>query len=208
MRWLVVLFIILALILVPFLLFEAQFDALAVEMARRQASHWSVGLGLVALLASDVALPIPSSLVSASAGVLFGFVRGTLVVWVGMSLSSLVGYGIGARSSNLARRFVGEAGLARASRLAARFGDLAIIVCRPIPVLAEASIVTAGLINVPFARVMFLSTAANLGVAAGYAAIGAYAMSIDSFLVAFFGALAMAGLAMLVGRLWLRPSDV
>jgi hypothetical protein len=54
---------------------------------------------------------------------------------------------------------------------------------------------------------MFLAAAANLGIAAGYAAIGAYAMSVDSFLVAFLGSLAFAGVAMLVGRLWLRTSD-
>ena len=50
---------------------------------------------------------------------------------------------------------------------------------------------------------MLLSTAANLGVAAGYAAIGAYSMTMDSFLLAFLGSLVVPGVAMLAGRIWL-----
>jgi len=206
MRWSLVLFTILALIVVPFLLFERQFNALADVVARRDASSMSVAAGIAALLASDVVLPIPSSIVSAAAGMLLGFGRGTVVVWIGMSLSCLCGYAIGARSSNLARRFVGEESLARATGLASRFGDLAIVICRPIPVLAEASVITAGLLRASFSRVMFLSLAANLGVAAGYAAIGAFSMTMDSFLLAFLGSLVVPGLAMLAGKIWLGKS--
>ena len=43
----------------------------------------------------------------------------------------------------------------------------------------------------------------NLGVAIGYAAIGAFSMRLDSFLLAFAGSLALPGLAMLAARLWL-----
>ena len=43
----------------------------------------------------------------------------------------------------------------------------------------------------------------NAGIALGYAAIGAYSMRVDSFLLAFLGAMVVPGLAMLAGRLWL-----
>jgi uncharacterized membrane protein YdjX (TVP38/TMEM64 family) len=203
MRWLVIGLVLLAFILVPFVLFESQFNQLSEYIARGGAPRWGVVLGIVALLASDVVLPIPSSIVSATAGALLGFGSGTFVVWLGMSASCVIGYVIGARSSTLARRFVGEASLARASSLANRFGDFTIVICRPIPVLAEASVIAAGLFQTSFARVMLLSVAANLGVAAGYAAIGAYSMTTDSFLVAFLGALVVPGIAMLVGKMWL-----
>ena len=39
--------------------------------------------------------------------------------------------------------------------------------------------------------------------ALGYAAIGAYSMRVDSFLLAFLGAMIVPGLAMLAGRVWL-----
>jgi uncharacterized membrane protein YdjX (TVP38/TMEM64 family) len=203
MRWFVIVLTVVLLIVVPFLLFEGYFTELADRVARGEGSRWTVALGLGALLGTDVLLPIPSSIVSAAAGVLLGFWKGAATVWAGMSVSCLVGYLIGARSSHAARRFVGDVGLARAAALADRFGYLAIVLCRPVPVLAEATVILAGVVKAPMSRVLAVSLAANLGVAAGYAAIGAYSMRVDSFLLAFLGSLAVPGLALLAGKVWL-----
>ncbi len=203
MRWFVIILTVVLLILVPFVLFEEYFNGLAERIARGEGSRWSVALGIATLLGADVLLPVPSSLVSAAGGVLLGFWKGTATVWVGMSVSCLIGYLIGARSSRAARRFVGDAGLARASALASRFGDFAIVVCRPVPVLAEATVILAGIVRAPISRVLTLSMAANLGVAAGYAAIGAFSMRMDSFLLAFVGSLVVPGVALLAGKVWL-----
>ena len=199
--------VILALILVPFVLFEETFNAAAEQLVQRDTSGWYTAIAAAVLLASDVFLPIPSSIVAAAAGVALGFVRGALTVWIGMSLSCALGYGFGAWSAGAARRFVGDAGMARAGRLAARYGDYALVLCRPIPVLAEASVIFAGIVRRPLGRFARLTTWANAGVAMGYAAIGAYSMRVDSFLLAFLGAMVVPALAMLAGRLWLgeRP---
>jgi uncharacterized membrane protein YdjX (TVP38/TMEM64 family) len=203
MRWFIILLTLVLFIVVPFVLLEDELARLGDRIAQGGGSTWSVGLAIAALLGGDVILPVPSSVVSAAAGVLLGFWKGALAVWIGMNVSCLVGYLLGARSSGLAGRFVGAESLARASALAERFGNLAIVVCRPIPVLAEATVILAGVVKAPPVRVFALSAAANLGVAAGYAAIGAYAMRMDSFLLAFAGSLAVPGIALLVGRLWL-----
>ncbi len=73
MRWTLISLLILALILVPFLLFEDYFNALAAQFASGEGSTWYAAVALGGLLASDVVLPIPSSIVSAAAGVLLGF---------------------------------------------------------------------------------------------------------------------------------------
>jgi len=204
MRWFVILSTLALLILVPFVLFEESFNQLGDRVVQGGGSSWVVGLAVAALLGSDVLLPVPSSVVSAAAGVLLGFWRGALAVWIGMSLSCLIGYLIGSRSSNLTRRFVGDAGLARASAIAHRYGDMAIVFCRPVPVLAEATVILAGMVKAPMGRVLALGMAANAGVAAGYAAIGAFSMSMDSFLLAFIGSLAVPGLGLLAGRIWFK----
>ena len=204
MRWFVILSTLLLLILLPFVLFEEYFNQLGHRIAQGGASSWTVGLAIAALLGSDVLLPVPSSVVSAAAGVLLGFWKGAIAVWIGMNVSCLVGYLVGSRSSNLTRRFVGDAGLARASAIAHRYGDMAIVLCRPVPVLAEATVILAGLVKAPIGRVLGLGVAANAGVAAGYAAIGAFSMSMDSFLLAFIGSLAVPGLALLAGRIWFK----
>jgi uncharacterized membrane protein YdjX (TVP38/TMEM64 family) len=204
MRWAVVSAIIVALILVPFFLFEDQFTAFGQHLATGGASRWYVAVGIAALLAGDVVLPVPSSITSAAAGALLGFWPGLLVIWVGMTVSCIVGYYLGARGGGVARRFVGEAGLARAEQLAARYGDVGFVICRPVPVLAEASVIFAGLVRAPLGRFMHLIGWSNLGIAAGYAAVGAFSMRADSFLIAFGGALLLPACAWMVARMWFK----
>ena len=85
-----------------------------------------------------------------------------------------------------------------------RYGPWALVVCRPIPVLAEASVVFAGLVRTPVAPFIWLTTLSNLGIAIAYAAVGAFSVKMESFLLTFLGALALPGLAMLAGRRVLR----
>jgi membrane protein DedA with SNARE-associated domain len=205
-RWLVVAAIILAGILVPFFVFEARFNQLADELLHGGASVWYVGTVIAALLASDVFLPIPSSVVAAGAGVALGFWRATAVIWLGMTLACVIGYAFGFGTAGAAERFVGPGGMARARGLWERFGDYAIVFCRPVPVLAEASVIFAGIARRPFGHFLSMSAWSNLGVAMGYAAIGAFSMRVESFLLAFAGSLLVPGLAMLASRRWLRTS--
>ena len=200
MRWAVIWSVLIGLVLVPFFLFEPQFNAFAAAMTRRDTATWLASTSIFGLLAFDVFLPVPSSIVSTAAGVLLGFWRGAAIVWAGMMVACVIGYALGARASGLARRFVGEAGLERADRLLARYGDWTIVVCRPVPVLAEASVIFAGLVQQPFRHFVALTALSNLGIAAGYAAFGAFSMIIDSFVVAFLGALVIPGVVMWLAK--------
>jgi uncharacterized membrane protein YdjX (TVP38/TMEM64 family) len=205
MRWAVIWLALIGLVLIPFFLFEQQAHAFAARMTGGGVATWVAASAIFGLLASDVLLPVPSSIVSTAAGVLLGLWQGALVVWTGMTVACIVGYVVGARGADLARRFVGDDGLQRAEGLVARYGDWTIVMCRPVPVLAEASVIFAGLVRAPFPRFLALTTLANLGIAIGYAAFGAFSMSVDSFLVAFVGALlipaAVMGIAKVVTRI-------
>ena len=200
MRWALVWLVLIAVVLVPFFLFEDQFNAFAERIARGEASTTGATLAIAGLLALDVFLPVPSSIVSTAAGVLLGFARGAAVVWIGMMAGSFVGYWVGQRSAPLAQRLVGDDGLRRAGALAERYGPWAIVLCRPVPVLAEATVVFAGVIRAPLSRFVTLTALSNLGIAAGYAAIGSYSMRVDSFLLAFVGAIVVPGSALLLAK--------
>ena len=200
MRWAIVWAILIGLVLIPFFLFESEFNAFAARMTGTGTAAWLAGLSIFGLLALDVVLPVPSSIVSTAAGVLLGVWLGAAVVWAGMMVACLLGYGLGAKAAGAAHRFVGEDGLRRAESLMRRYGDYTIILCRPVPVLAEASVIFAGLVGAPLGRFVVLSVLSNLGIALGYAAFGAYSMRIDSFLAAFLGALLLPGLAILIAR--------
>jgi uncharacterized membrane protein YdjX (TVP38/TMEM64 family) len=200
MRWALLWILLLALVLVPFLLFEDQFNALAERIASGEVSASLAALAIGGLLALDVFLPVPSSIVSTAAGVLLGLWRGASVVWIGMMIGCLVAYVVGAQSAPLARRLVGPDGLTRAGHLADRYGVWAVVLCRPIPVLAEATVVFAGLVRAPFGQFLWVTAASNLGIAIGYAAVGAYSMRLDSFLMAFVGAIVVPGVLIVAAR--------
>ena len=200
MRWALLWLILIGLVLLPFLLFEEQFNAFAEHVTRTGSSRGIVAAAVFGLLALDVFLPVPSSIVSTAAGVFLGFVTGATVVWTGMMSGCVIGYAVGSRGSGAARKLVGEGGIERAAGLARRYGDLTIALCRPVPVLAEASVVFAGLVRAPFARFIRLTAISNLGIAVGYSAFGAFSLRVDSFLVAFLGALVLPGVFLLLSR--------
>lgn len=203
MRWALLIGLMFALTIIPFLIFEKQFEALGTWLAEGHASGWASASIIAALLALDVFLPVPSSIVSTGAGVLLGFWRGAAVIWIGMTVGCAIGYAFGATAAGAARRMVGDDGLARASAIMDRHGSWALVVCRPIPVLAESSVVFAGLVHSPLQPFVWMTTLSNLGIALAYAAVGAYSMEVQSFLLTFVAALALPGVAMLAGKLWL-----
>src|SRR3954470_23698985 len=117
MRWALLIGLMFALIIIPFLIFEKQFEALGTWLAEGHASGWSSATTIAALLALDVFLPVPSSIVSTGAGVLLGFWRGAAIIWVGVALGWAIGYAFGAKAAGAARKVVGADGLVRASAI-------------------------------------------------------------------------------------------
>src|SRR3954454_5465061 len=102
MRWALLIGLMFALIIIPFLIFEKQFEALGTWLAEGHASGWASASIIAALLALDVFLPVPSSIVSTGAGVLLGFWPGVAVIWLGMTAGCVIGYVFGASSSGAA----------------------------------------------------------------------------------------------------------
>ncbi len=173
MRWAALWTLLLAAVLIPFALFAGRFDAIAERIARGDFSGWPAAVAVAGLLAIDVLLPVPSSVVSTAAGALFGFAAGTAVSWTGMTAGCALGYALGRLATGVARRLVGDASLDRASKLAARHGHWAIALTRPVPVLAEAGIVFAGIARAPAARSLAVAALANLVISVAWSALGA-----------------------------------
>src|SRR5690606_14280854 len=90
-----------------------------------------VAVGSVLLLTSDVFLPVPSSLVMAANGALFGVVPGAVLSLAGSLGSALLAFALGRAGSPLLDRLVTPEERRRADRLLARWGATAIVVTRP-----------------------------------------------------------------------------
>lgn len=189
--------LLLAAILVPFALFGEQLEGASQHLLQGPLPTWQAGLLLGALLAGDIVLPLPSSVLNTAAGALVGFWGGVACSWAGMMVGSVVGYLLGARAGAAAlQRLAGEAELARVARAAERYGHWFLLLFRGVPVLAEASVVFAGLSRVPWRRFLALCALANLAISASYAAVGAYALEARSFLWLFAGLVLLPALAL------------
>ena len=150
------------------------------------------------LLATDILLPIPSSVVSTAAGLFLGFMGGMMTSLAGMTVSCIAGFWLGlALGRPVVKRFVGAGELQRLEDMSRRFGDWVIVVARPVPVLAEASVLFVGMSRMPATRFMLLSTLSNLGISAVYAAIGAFSATLNSFLFAVAGSIFVPLIAMI-----------
>lgn len=202
--WAILLVMLLMVILAPFLIFEDAVLEVAERALAPDRSRHLTGIAVVALLASDIVLPVPSSLVSTGAGTLLGFFWGAVASAIGMTLGCIGGYLLGHRYGRAAATtLVGTEEIARAEATLHAHGVLALLLLRPVPVLAEASLISAGALRVPFANVCVAVSAANVAVSAWYAGIGASADE-TGFVLVFAGALLLPASALLLRFLFRR----
>lgn len=162
--------------------------------------RWVAGLAGVGLLVVDVVAPVPSSIVMLVNGMLFGSVWGTLLSVVGGAGAAWIGFWIGKRSESVGRRWLGEGALIRASAFFQKHGMLAVIVSRPVPILAEAVTIIAGMSKMPVQKFFPAVLLGLLPTAIIYAVAGAYALNLQSGLYVFLAVLVLAGVVWVVGK--------
>jgi uncharacterized membrane protein YdjX (TVP38/TMEM64 family) len=150
----------------------------------------------VALLVVDVFLPVPSSLVMIANGALFGVAAGTALSLVGSLGAAALGFLIGRRSGRLIERLVSPAEKVRADALLARWGALAVLVTRPLPLLAETVAILAGASPLGWGRMLAATLAGALPSCLLYALSGATSRGFGS------GALMFAVVVLVAGALY------
>jgi uncharacterized membrane protein YdjX (TVP38/TMEM64 family) len=172
-KLLIGLLILAAVIIVPFVLLEEQASAWSDAALGIGGNGAIIAILVAGLLALDVILPVPSSVVSATAGVFLGPLAGTAASATGMTLGCWLGYALGASYLRAGvRRWVADGDLARAEQLFERFGVRTLLVCRAVPVLAEASVIAAGVARMDLVRFGAATLLPNIVISAAYAAGG------------------------------------
>ncbi len=177
LRWFVLCAALLGCILLPFFLFGAYLEQAATNAVATASSRWMVATMIAAFLASDVLLPVPSSALSTAAGALLGPWTGSLASFCGMTLGSAFAYWLGASVGYRAlNTLITPRELARVEAGNRRLGMLALLFLRPVPVLAEASVLWAGATLMPKMRFWLVVSAGNLTISIAYAVLGAHAI--------------------------------
>lgn len=157
----------------------------------------SLGVGL---LIADVVLPVPSSIVMVAHGALFGVLWGTVLSLIGSTGAAVFGFAIGRRGGRAMEWIVTPAERERASSVLERWGTLAIIITRPVPVLAETVAIIAGTSSMSWGSLIIASVAGSLPPALLYALTGAAVADLQSTALMFVVVLLVAGLFWLIGR--------
>ncbi len=108
------------------------------------------GITGASLLAADVLLPIPSTIVGTMLGARLDFFSGFVWTWSGLLIGNLIGYSVGRFLINQSSESLAESPTL-----------LVLAVSRPIPVLAEAVTFAAGAGKVELKDFIFVSAFAN-----------------------------------------------
>lgn len=133
---------------IPFLLFGEQMETYIsrqlVSNERFNSPVW-VGGAAILLLAVDILLPIPSSVVCTIAGKVLGVIVGTMICWLGLNLSAWLGYWLTSKYGwRFVRKMTDQQSREQVQTVVERSSWLTLVGFRPIPILAEASILLAG----------------------------------------------------------------
>ena len=197
--WLVVAGLLTALLLV-FALVETLEVPVLTDPAAAMESHALPAAVLgIGLLVVDVVLPVPSSLVMLAHGAGFGVVLGTALSLAGSLGAALLGLGLGRRGGPLLDRIVPQHERRRADALLARWGTLAIVVTRPVPLLAETTVLLAGASGLGWARTAGAAVLGSLPAALLYALAGATAADVAGAPAVFALVLLLAAVTWAVG---------
>jgi uncharacterized membrane protein YdjX (TVP38/TMEM64 family) len=136
------------------------------------AGPWAWAAG-IALLASDLALPIPSTVVISALGYIYGTFVGGLVAAAGLMLAGMTGYGLGwLFGERFARRWLGDLDYEKGRLLFASGGGWVVALSRALPILPEVISCTAGLVRMPFRRFTVALACGSVPMGFLFAAIG------------------------------------
>ncbi len=172
-RPLIVIVLVLLVPVVPFLLWGPQMESWANAWQDRTLPAGVTAILVVALLSTDILLPIPSSIVNTIAGSQLGAVGGTFACWVGMNVSAVVGFALARYWGRpLVERMSKPEQLRRMESLNSRYGPGILVIFRAVPVLAEASVLMVGLHRLSWQRFLPPVLLSNLGIAFAYACFG------------------------------------
>ena len=177
--------------LVPFLAFGTRLDHAVARWLDPLPTPPVLAAIEVGVLAADLLLPVPSSMVATLGGAHLGVVIGTACAWLGMTAGAMLGWWLGrtAGAASLSRLTTDEQEqLAHQQR---RFGPLAVVVTRPLPLVAEAAALMAGAAGMGWRPFLLAAGVGNLAIALVWSLAGALGQRADSLQWAVVASLAL-----------------
>ena len=172
------------------------------------ARAWMADAGLsgaavvVGLLAADIFIPVPSSIVMILSGAAFGVAWGSLLAFAGSIGGEWLGFELARRyGTALSTRFIGnERERQRLNDILMTHGAAAVAVTRALPVVMETMSIVAGLSPMRRSTFLIASTIGTAPIVVVYAYAGAKSRETGSLVPAIVMLMAVAA----AGWIWYR----
>jgi uncharacterized membrane protein YdjX (TVP38/TMEM64 family) len=149
------------------------------------------------ILTSDIILPVPSSITMFINGNVIGLWPGLFLSLASVLCSSVIGYFMGKGLGYGLKQNSNE----KADLLLKRYGPYILILTRGIPILSESFCFVCGYNKMTFIKYMFYSFLGYLPVCAIYSYFGSISNDSELFLWTFGGAMLIALIFAIIGRL-------
>lgn len=177
--------------LVPFLAFGTRLDHAVARWLDPLPAPPVLATIEVGVLAADLLLPVPSSMVATLGGAHLGIAIGTACAWLGMTAGAMAGWWLGhtAGAASLSRLTAEEQ--ERLRRQQRRYGPLAVVLTRPLPLVAEAAAIMAGAAGMGWRDFLVAAGSGNLAIAIVWSVAGAIGRQADSLQWVLVGSLAV-----------------
>ncbi len=174
------------------------------------ARSWLAGAGpagalaVAGLLAADIFIPVPSSLVMILSGAAFGVWWGSLIAFIGSVAGEWLGFELARKyGTTLSSKFIGdEAERRRLNDVLVTHGAAAVAATRALPVVMETMSIVAGLSSMRRSSFLIASAIGTAPIVVVYAYAGAMSKETGSLVPAIVILLAVAA----VGWIWYRAS--
>jgi len=166
--------------LVPFLAFGTRLDLAVARWLDPLPSPPVLAAIEVGVLAVDLLLPVPSSMVATLGGAHLGIMLGTLCAWFGMTAGSMVGWWLGRTAGGRSLAGLPADERQRLLEQQRRYGPLAIVLTRPLPLVAEAAAIMGGATGMGWREFLIAAGSGNLAIAMVWSVAGAWGRQVDS----------------------------
>jgi uncharacterized membrane protein YdjX (TVP38/TMEM64 family) len=167
--------------IIPFVLLGGRIDEWFDQWKERSHDPWLTAGVVIGVLATDIFLPIPSSMVSTAAGGELGWLLGTVASTLGMSIGAIAGFALArGLGETFTRWFTKRESLDQMQALCQKYGASVIILTRGVPILAEASVLLLGLRQLSWRKFLPPLLLSNFGLSLVYAIFGDLSAQLDA----------------------------
>lgn len=151
-------------------------------------------------------LPVPSSVIMIAHGAVFGIVCGTVLSLVSSVGGAMIGWWIGHRGKERLHRIISPTEQQNANMLLGRWGLVAIIISRFLPIVAETVSIMSGTTSLGWRKVLMATTIGTLPAALIYAIAGSLATDLASGPLVTGTVILLACLTAIIGKRLTTPT--